>query len=59
MSRCTKDIISIDSIEETYDEATKENKRVGYVMWNVGKKTKHNLQILNHKCPQKVRNIKR
>ena len=48
------EIMNIDCIEEELDEATNENKRVGFVMWNNGKKSKHSLKILNGKCPQKV-----
>ncbi|KAL9094970.1 MAG: hypothetical protein Q9165_002920 [Trypethelium subeluteriae] len=53
------EIMNIDCIEEEYDDESKENKRIGFVMWNNGKKSKHSLNILNGKCPQKVRLILR
>ncbi|KAI9712743.1 MAG: hypothetical protein M1820_001365 [Bogoriella megaspora] len=49
-----QDIMNIDCIEEEYDASTKKNKRVGFVMWNNGRKSKHSLNILNGKCPQKL-----
>ncbi|KAI9666038.1 MAG: hypothetical protein M1821_003973 [Bathelium mastoideum] len=48
------DVMNIDCIEEDVDEATGDKKRVGFVMWNNGKKSKHSLGILNSKCPQKL-----
>ncbi|KAL9070561.1 MAG: hypothetical protein Q9157_005765 [Trypethelium eluteriae] len=53
------EIMNIDCIEEEYDVENKENKRIGFVMWNNGKKSKHSLKILNGKCPQKVRPVVR
>jgi chromobox protein 1 len=48
------EVLHIDCIEEEYDEKLQENKRVGFVMWTNGKKSKHSLKILNSKCPQKL-----
>jgi len=47
-------IMSIDSIEESHDPTTGEPKRWVFVMWNNGKHTRHPLQALYSKCPQKM-----
>jgi chromobox protein 1 len=46
-------VASIDTIEEALDERGKMRRFV-YVMWENGNKTRHQLQTVNEKCPQKM-----
>jgi chromobox protein 1 len=48
------EIVAIDTIEESFDAEKGENLRFAYIIWNNGRKTRHNLAVLNQKCPQKV-----
>lgn len=46
--------MQIDTVEEPTNPKTGKKERVGYVIWNDGKKTQHPLRVINQKCPQKV-----
>ncbi|EKG12915.1 Cutinase [Macrophomina phaseolina MS6] len=48
------DIQSVDTIEEIPDEKRGIRKRYAMVVWNNGRKTRHELAVLNQKCPQKM-----
>jgi chromobox protein 1 len=48
------EIVDVDTIEETFDAADGVNKRWAYVVWNNGRKSRHQLPTLNQKCPQKM-----
>ncbi|GME29262.1 Chromo domain-containing protein [Neofusicoccum parvum] len=47
-------IQSVDTIEEVPDEKHGVRKRFAMVVWNTGRKTRHELAVLNQKCPQKM-----
>jgi chromobox protein 1 len=46
-------VASIDTIEEARDDDGTLQRFV-YVLWNSGEKTRHQLNTVNEKCPQKV-----
>lgn len=46
-------VASIDTIEEALDDKGVMQRFV-YVMWENGSKTRHQLQTVNEKCPQKM-----
>ncbi|QDS72294.1 hypothetical protein FKW77_007209 [Venturia effusa] len=47
-------VTDIDTIEEMFDEEAGQLLRFAYVMWDNGRKTRHVLETLNQKCPQKM-----
>lgn len=49
-------ILHIDTIEEILDPQTGVHERMAYVTWadKERKKTRHPLEVLNKKCPQKM-----
>lgn len=47
-------IQSVDTIEEVPEPKTGVRKRYAMVVWNDGRKTRHELAVLNQKCPQQV-----
>ncbi|KAJ9640303.1 hypothetical protein H2201_006927 [Coniosporium apollinis] len=49
-----EEVMQIDTVEEPTNPKTGKKERVGYVIWNDGKKTQHPLRVINQKCPQKM-----
>ena len=49
------DIMSLDSIEELVDPKTGGLKRYGYIQWSNSRRSKHDIDTLRIKAPQKVR----
>ncbi|KAF2136458.1 uncharacterized protein K452DRAFT_292378 [Aplosporella prunicola CBS 121167] len=44
----------IDTIEEEPNPKTGHPERYAFVVWNNKHKSRHQLSVLNHKCPQKM-----
>ncbi|KAF2398690.1 hypothetical protein EJ06DRAFT_531793 [Trichodelitschia bisporula] len=47
-------VLNVDVIEDNRDPTTAERSLYAYVIWHHGKKTRHPINTLRYKCPQKL-----